>query len=118
MESYSSEDIEIGISYTPPDYCSNCGEAYPWTNAKLEAAQQVIDLEKDLTDEDKNNLKSCIKAIISNTPKTVVAAITFKRITSKMCEESAKALKEILDIGPETTKKAIGDVSATKNGKF
>jgi hypothetical protein len=54
---------------------------------------------------------------MSNTPKTEVAAITFKRITANMCEESAKALKEILDIGPETAKKAIGDPSATKNGK-
>jgi hypothetical protein len=56
-EGHSSEDIEIGISYIPPSYCSKCRKPYPWIDAKVEAALQVIDLEKKLTDEDRKQSK-------------------------------------------------------------
>ena len=36
-----------------PSFCPDCGEPYPWTEAKLKAAQELTDLNEDLSPEER-----------------------------------------------------------------
>lgn len=63
--------------YTIPKFCWNCGSPYPWTERAIENAKEI--LEDEIFDEDKKNtLISSLPDIISETPKTIIAAKRFK----------------------------------------
>jgi hypothetical protein len=46
--------------------------------SKINAVQELIDLENSLTDDDKIMMKSSIDDVINETPKTSVAVVKFK----------------------------------------
>ena len=90
-----------------PKYCSNCGEAYPWTKSRIETAQKLTDDLKELNTEEKEELKKTIDNIVQETPQTENAATRFKWLTDK-AGLAAKPIRElIVDIASETAKKII-----------
>lgn len=98
----------IGFTYTPPSYCDNCGNPYPWVAEKLNAAIELADLLDELTPEEKEQLKMSLDDLVKDGPRTVVAQTRFKRILSKTGPEIATGFKDILvDVVSETVKKAI-----------
>ena len=91
-----------------PSFCPDCGEPYPWTEAKLKAAQELTDLNEDLSPEEREILKKSFDDIIRDTPKTPVAATRFKRLIAKAGPVVAEGFRKILvDIASETAKKII-----------
>ncbi len=98
----------MSVSDTPVSrFCENCGKSYPWVLTKIEAARELAD-EFDLSDDDKELLKKSIDEIVTETPKTEVGAIRFKKIMVKLGKESAEGFKKILiDIISETAKKIL-----------
>jgi len=47
----------FGINdYPSPSFCHNCGKSYPWTEAKIKAAQELAFELDNLTQEEKENL--------------------------------------------------------------
>ena len=91
-----------------PIFCPDCGKPYPWTEAKLKAAQELADLLEDLTSEEREILKKSFDDIIIDTPQTPVAATRFKKIAAKAGKIAAEQLRElVVDIASETAKKII-----------
>lgn len=98
----------IGFTYTPPGYCHECGKAYPWTEAALEAAKELAKEVDGLTQEEQELLSRSIDEIVKNGPKTVVATTRFKKFAPKFGTEIGTAFKDILvDVVSETVKKSL-----------
>ncbi|MCC7239330.1 MAG: DUF2321 domain-containing protein [Planctomycetia bacterium] len=99
----------FGIDDSPsPSFCHNCGKSYPWTEAKIKAAQELT-LELDnLTQEEKENLNKSINDIIRDTPETTVSATRVKKLFAKAGKGAAESFRNILvDIICEAAKKMI-----------
>lgn len=91
-----------------PKFCSKCGQAYPWTEEKLKAANELADLLDELSEEERNQLKISLDDLVKDGPRTVVATTKFKRILSKTGPEIVSGFREILvDVVSETVKKSI-----------
>ena len=105
---YYIEDICIPGSFRLPDFCHKCGKPYPWTQAKLEAAQEFADMLEELSSEEREILKKSLDDIVSDTPQTPVAANKVKMLAAKLGKAAAKQLRElVVDIASETAKKII-----------
>jgi len=91
-----------------PVYCPDCGKPYPWTEAKLKAAQELSDELDDLSLEERQTLKNSLDDIIRDTPQTTVASTRFKRLVAKAGKTAVGGFRDILvDIASETAKKLI-----------
>lgn len=100
--------VVIGSDYSRPSFCHNCGQPYPWTEKKLQAAQELAQELHKLSEEEKDLLKKSLDDIIRDTSQTPVAVARFKRLVAKAGVEAAQAFKDILvDIVSETVKKGI-----------
>ncbi|HVA96732.1 MAG TPA: DUF2321 domain-containing protein [Candidatus Acidoferrales bacterium] len=87
----------IGIdTVSVPSYCHECGAAYPWTDAKLEAAKEMADEAEHLSKEEKEELKATFDDLVRDTPKTPVAASRYKRLTAKAGSMISDTLQKIL----------------------
>ena len=95
-------------SWTRPSFCPDCGEPYPWTEAKLKAAQELSDEIEDLSLEEREILKKSLDDIVRDTPQTTVAATRFKKVITKAGPVVADSFRKILvDVLSETAKKVI-----------
>ncbi len=104
---YYSESIGYYNSFTLPLFCHECGKPYPWTEKKIKAAQELAQ-ELDISSEEKFILTETIPEIVSDSPKTIVAATKFKKIISKVGTQFRSAFRDILvDLVSETAKKMI-----------
>ena len=104
----------VDFAPKPPGFCPDCGKPYPWTEAKLKAAQELADLLEDLSPEERELLKKSFDDIVRDTPQTAVAATQFKRLAAKVGKTVAEELRKlVVDIASETAKKII-----LEQGKF
>lgn len=91
-----------------PSFCPDCGSPYPWTEAKLKAANELSDELDNLTSEERNLLKKSLDDIVRDTPQTTVAATRFKKLVAKAGKAAADGFRDILvDILSEAAKKVI-----------
>jgi hypothetical protein len=80
---------------TAPSFCENCGHPYPWTESKLEAAQELADqLGLDIPERDL--LQRSIEEIVRDTPKAPTEAFRFKALVEKAKPGAIEAFKLIL----------------------
>lgn len=111
-EHIRGEIINSGIVYLgkrhAPKYCPACGKPYPWTQGAIDALKELACMDDGLTEEDAETLADSAPAIITETPKTKVAAIKFKKILAKAGKETASAARDLfVDIAAETAKRTI-----------
>jgi hypothetical protein len=106
---YHHDGPVIGTSYLkPPDYCHACGKPYPWTESKMQAAKELVDELDSLDDEDRRILKQSLDDLVTDSPKTEVASLRFKRIMKKVGKESYDAVKTVVtDLVSESIKKTL-----------
>ena len=91
-----------------PSFCPECGKQYPWTAAKLKAAQELSDEIEDLSLEEREMLKKSLDDIVWDTPQTTVAATRFRKLVAKAGPVVADSFRKILvDVLSETAKKVI-----------
>jgi hypothetical protein len=91
-----------------PGYCHSCGNPFPWTVAGIEAAKILISEMDELSEPDKETLKSSLGDLVSDTPKSAVAAERYKKIVKKLAAESGAALKQVaVGLIVETWKKIV-----------
>ncbi len=111
---YHQEHVIKAIYYnelTLSSFCPECGKPYPWTEAKLKAAQEFSDMLVELSLEEREALKKSLDDIVRDTPQTPVAATRFKKLVAKAGKVAADGLRDILvDIASEAAKKAIWGV--------
>ncbi len=90
-----------------PRFCYNCGNQYPWTEQKIEAAKEKIDL-LDISKPDKEFLTDSIDAIIIETPKTEVAAIKVNKKLTEIGKAAAMSIRELfVDIAARTAAEVL-----------
>ena len=96
------------VSYHPPKFCFSCGEAFPWTAAKIEAARELANELDELSTGERQVLRSAIDDLTSDTPRTELAAHRYRRIAGKLGGGAANALKAVmLEVATEAAKKLI-----------
>jgi hypothetical protein len=92
----------------PPRYCHECGEPYPWTEERLQAARQLADEVEGLSDRERELLKQSLRDLLSDNPRTELAAVRFKRLVGKAAKEGGRALGNMaLDLASETAKRVL-----------
>ena len=85
----------IGGNYSAPQYCHNCGKAFPWTQSRIELVKELIN-ELGLEQRQKDDLVKDIENIVCDTQRTELACYKFKRITSNLKPEMQKIIKDVL----------------------
>jgi len=106
---YHHPDIYVAdLDPKPPVFCHECGKSYPWTEAKLKAAQELADELDNLTAEERSLLKKSLDDIVRETHQTIVAVTRFKKLVAKAGPVAAEGFKKILwDIAIEFAKRQI-----------
>jgi hypothetical protein len=91
-----------------PRFCHKCGNPYPWTSRKLEAAKAYAQDLEALTPDERVQLALSLDQLVKDTPMAQVAAGRFKRLVAKAGGEAPGFFKEVLThLVSETVKKAI-----------
>ena len=94
--------------YDRPAFCQKCGQAFPWTSKRIDAARQLADELENLTPEDKDELKRSLDDLVKDTPFTPVAEARFKKIMKRSGREVVDAMRSALtDVLSEAARKAI-----------
>jgi len=101
--------IGAGPDYELPRFCHSCGEAYPWTASKLEAAQELADELEGLNDEERALLKKGLEDLVRESPNMEVAGLRVKKVLKKVGTGGVEIVRSILvDVLSETARKALG----------
>jgi hypothetical protein len=99
--------VSAGMEH-PPAFCLNCGKAYPWTAASLQAARDLAQELDALSPEEQARMAESLPDLISDNPRTTVAATRFRRLMLKAGEEAVLGFKQILvNIVAEGAKKIL-----------
>lgn len=100
--------VSFGRGYHAPAYCHECGQPYPWTVGKLEAAAQLIDLVAEIDEEDKEKLKASLPDIANHTPNSDVAVKRWQTVAKKTGGVIYDAVIKIgTDVASEYAKKVF-----------
>lgn len=100
--------ISIGFSYTPPAYCHNCGNAFPWTERKIACAVEFVEVGSELPPEELEQFRADLTELTKDGPKTQVASLRFKNVMAKAGSSVASGVRDIVvDVLSETAKRAI-----------
>lgn len=95
--------------YERAAYCKNCGSPYPWTQSAINATAELLEEEEQLSELERNKLISSLPDIISETPKTQVAIVRFKKALLNIGKFTAEGLRQFaIDFGCELAKKQLG----------
>ena len=98
----------IGHTYTPPFYCHNCGNPFPWTQRRIASAIELVEIDKHLSSAEIEQFRTDVTELTRSGPRTVVATARFKNTLSKIGISAATGLREILiDVLSDAAKKAI-----------
>ena len=99
---YKVPNVVSFEDYSPPKYCYNCGNPFPWTERALETTKLMIAEDKELSDIDKGNLSTSLPDIIIETPNTPLAATRINRAFKVAGKFTADALRQfVIDFGCE-----------------
>lgn len=91
-----------------PAYCDQCGKPFPWTDAKMQAAIELLLHQTGFKGEQADDLKRNIQDVVRDTPRTPVASNRLVKVLRAAPAEIAKAVRDILvDIASESAKKVI-----------
>jgi hypothetical protein len=94
--------------FVRPGFCQHCGEAFPWTVAKLDAAKQLADEVEGLSPDDRGKLKEAISDIATEGPRTEIGAARIKKMLGNTTTGLRQALWKIsVDIASEAAKKIL-----------
>lgn len=102
------DEYNLGTLRVPPAFCHNCGEPYPWTAKRLNAARELTAEIEELSEEERGLLTMSLDDLVRETPRTSLAVVRFKKLAAKAGKTAAEGLKSILvDVLSETVKKQI-----------
>ena len=90
-----------------PTYCRSCGKPYPWTSAAIEATVHLLEA-SDLTSVEQQDIVQILPDAISETPRTLLAAVRFKKALASAGSFVAEGLRQFaIDFGCELLKKQL-----------
>lgn len=83
-------------TYTPPKYCHHCGYTFPWTEEKINSISKLLDMQDQLTEEEKKHFMSYLPVIFSETPQSEVSALQLKLLFNKLPSEISSLAKRLI----------------------
>lgn len=99
----------LDTSMDAPAYCPQCGEPYPWQQAKLDALSEAIDELEELTDDEKERLLESVPDLITDTLRTETAVLRVKKALTKVGAAGGKVLTSLLtSVVTDGVKKLLG----------
>ena len=103
------EEIGLPYHYTVPSYCYKCGAPFPWTQSAIESAAELIREDEQLAPENQTALVASLPDIITETPKSQLAAVRLKKALAAAGKFTADGLRQFaIDFGCELVKKQLG----------
>lgn len=97
----------IGFAFHPPGFCHKCGNPFPWTERKRQAAIDLLG-EEDVSAEDRATFETSVREITKDTPQAQVASRRIVKVLKKVGAETASAIRDIVvDLASETAKKIL-----------
>ncbi len=91
-----------------PRYCHECGSPFPWTAERLLAADELAAQLDDLSDEERRLLRAAFRDILTENPRTEVAALRIKRAAEHAGKGASRILFEVVEnLASETAKRLI-----------
>lgn len=101
-------DRTIAYNEPIPKYCYNCSKALPWTIKELQSFNELLDLEEQLSDEEKDKIKSYIPDLMEESPTTEINASIVKVYISKASKDIGALIYNFLvDTVSETARKIL-----------
>lgn len=98
----------FGGEYAPPAYCHNCGRAFPWTERKVNAATDLVEISGKLSSEELAQFRADLSEMTKESPRLLVASTRFKQTMAKVGSAVAGGVRDIVvDVLSEAAKKAI-----------
>ncbi len=92
----------------PPRFCHECGSPFPWTAERLLAADELAAQLDDLSDEERRLLRAAFRDILTENPRTEVAALRIKRAAEQAGKGAGRILFEVVEnLASETAKRLI-----------
>jgi hypothetical protein len=97
----------VGMSYSPPNFCEDCGSAFPWITEKLKAARELAD-ELDVPEAEREQIKESLGHITQDKPGTPLATIRLRKNLANATDAVRSALwKMVIDISTEAVKRGL-----------
>jgi hypothetical protein len=94
-----------------PNYCTDCGVAFPWVTTALQELGRVTDEAEELTGEEKAALKRAYPELTKNSPKTSGAVETLKRYYTKFSPGAVSVLRAVLiNVLTDESKQGLGSL--------
>jgi len=91
-----------------PSYCKHCGKPFPWTESKLNALNEIVDLMDQLSSDEKQELKESAIIISNDSPRTQVGVLKVKKYLAKVGKSMGEvAQKVFVDVASETAIKMM-----------
>ena len=95
-------------SYTPPKYCHHCGHPFPWTESTLNSISELLDMQDQLTEDEKQHFMSYLPIIFTETPQSEVTALKLRLLFNKLPSEIGSLAKNVItDVISESIKKIL-----------
>lgn len=102
-------DFGYAIPWNLPKYCGYCGKPFPWTQSAIESTSLIIKEETELSEELKRQVTESLPDIVSETPRTTLAAMRIKKVFSSGTSIAAEMIRQfVIDFGCELAKKSLG----------
>jgi hypothetical protein len=79
-----------------PNYCTACGEPFPWVSSALQELGRVTDEAKELTEQEKDALKRAYPELTKSTFKTRGAIETLKIYFNKFSPAAMAIVRTVL----------------------
>lgn len=100
--------IDVSSSYKAPAYCYNCGKPFPWTESKLTSISELLDMQDQLTEDEKQYFMSYLPIIFTETPQSEVTALKLRLLINKLPSEIGSLTKNVItDVISESIKKIL-----------
>lgn len=95
-------------TFITPSYCHACGNPYPWTEGVFNSISELLDLQDQLTMEEKEQFMSYLPIIFSETPQSEVTSLKLRILWNKLPSEIGALTKNILiEVISESIKKIL-----------
>jgi hypothetical protein len=100
--------IAVGFRYNAPAYCHNCGNPYPWTTRRLQAAKELAGTLENLSHDEQIQLRDSIEDLARDTPQAKLAESRFKGLLKKAGTRASEEMRSlVVDIFSEAVKKSL-----------
>jgi hypothetical protein len=91
-----------------PAYCHECGGPYSWTESRLKALAELIDLSL-ASPEEKEALRGDLGSLARETPRTGVVVERMRRLLKRIGVEGGTAIRQILtEVATAEVRKQLG----------